>query len=60
LGPTAVALATDRVFGGPAGLRYALASVTVIGMALAATLLLAARGPFRRTIRERGMGSDPN
>jgi MFS family permease len=60
LGPTAVALATDRLFGGPAGLRYALASTTVIGMLLAAVLLLAARGPFRRSVRAAAgsMGGD--
>ncbi|AHG93832.1 major facilitator superfamily MFS_1 (plasmid) [Gemmatirosa kalamazoonensis] len=51
LGPTAVALATDRLFGGAAGLRYALSTVSVVGMLLAAGLLLAARGPFRRTVR---------
>lgn len=50
LGPTAVALATDRLFGGPAGLRWALALVSVVGMLLAASLLLAARRPFRATV----------
>jgi MFS family permease len=50
LGPTAVALATDRLFGGPAGLRWALALVTTLGMVLAAALLLAARRPFRATV----------
>ena len=50
LGPTAVALATDRLFGGPPGLRWALALVTVVGMLLAAALLFAARAPYRRTV----------
>jgi MFS family permease len=53
LGPTAVALATDRLFGGPAGLRWALALITVVGMLLAAALLLAGRAPFRRTVAQR-------
>lgn len=52
LGPTAVALATDHLFGGPAGLRYALALVTVVGMALAAAFLYAALAPFRRAARD--------
>ena len=43
LGPTAVALATERLFGGPASLRYGLSLVTAVGMAIAASLLLAAR-----------------
>lgn len=50
LGPTAVALATDRLFGGPTGLRYALALTTTVGMVLAATLLLAARKPYRESV----------
>jgi MFS family permease len=53
LGPTAVALATDRLFGGPAGLRWALALTTVVGMSLAAALLSLARAPFRRTVEAR-------
>jgi MFS family permease len=54
LGPTAVALATDRLFGGPAGLRWALALVTVVGMALAVVFLAAARAPFRQTVGQEG------
>jgi MFS family permease len=50
LGPTAVALLSDRVFGGPPGLRYALATVTVIGMLIASGLLHAARRGFRSAI----------
>jgi MFS family permease len=49
-GPTAVALATERLFGGSAQLRYGLALVTAVGMLLAASLLLAARGAYRRTV----------
>ncbi len=47
-GPTAVAVASERLFGGPASLRYGLALVTVVGMAAAATLLHVARSPYRR------------
>jgi len=47
LGPTAVALATQRVFGGDAGLRYGLASATAVGLTLAIALLWAARRPYR-------------
>jgi MFS family permease len=46
-GPTSVALLSDRVFGGPAGLPLALTTVTVIGMAAAAALLNRARPGFR-------------
>jgi len=52
LGPTAVALLTDHVFGGPLGLRYALSTVTVIGMAVAVMLLHAARAGFRVAVSQ--------
>jgi hypothetical protein len=52
-GPTAVALATEHLFGGPAFLRYGLALVTAVGMTVAALLLLGARAPYRRTIATR-------
>ena len=53
LGPTAVALATDHLFGDPSQLRYALALVTVVGMTAATILLLAARPAYRRTVAAR-------
>jgi MFS family permease len=49
-GPTAVAMLSDRVFGGPSGLRFALAAVTVTGMLLAAGLLQSARRGFRAAL----------
>lgn len=50
LGPTAVALLTDHVFGNPLALRYSLAITTVVGMAIAAALLAWARPAFIRTV----------
>jgi MFS family permease len=53
LGPTLVALLTDRVFHNDAALRYSLSIVSVGGMLLAAALLAAGLRPYRRTVRER-------
>lgn len=53
LGPTAVALATQHLFGGDAGLRYGLALVTAVGMLGAIGLLQAARDPYRRAVEAR-------
>jgi MFS family permease len=50
LGPTAVALLTDRVFGDPLALRWSLALTTVVGMTVAASLLAWGRGGFVRTV----------
>lgn len=50
LGPTVVALLTDRVFGDPAQLRYSLAATTLIGAPLSLVLLGLARAPYRRVI----------
>lgn len=50
LGPTAVALLTDQVFGDPMSLRWSLAVTTVSGMTLAAALLAWARPAFVRTV----------
>jgi len=50
LGPTAVALVTDRVFGSDAALRYSLSLVSVVGMALTAVVLGAGLAPYRRTV----------
>jgi MFS family permease len=51
LGATAVALVTDRVFGDDLALRYSLSIVSAIGMLLAAALLAAGLGPYRRTVQ---------
>ena len=53
LGPTAVAMATQRIFGGDAGLRYGLASASAVGMTLAIALLFAARHPYREAVTGR-------
>jgi MFS family permease len=51
LGPTAVALVTDRVFGDDAALRYSLSIVSAGGMLLAALVLGAGLKPYRRAVR---------
>ncbi|HYD51297.1 MAG TPA: MFS transporter, partial [Gemmatimonadaceae bacterium] len=50
LGPTAVAVVTQRVFGGDAQLRYGLAVVSAVGMSLTLLLLAYARGPYRARV----------
>jgi MFS family permease len=50
LGPTAVALLTDKVFADPMSLRWSLALTTVMGMTIAAALLTWARPAFVRTV----------
>jgi MFS family permease len=54
LGPTAVALVTDRVFENDAALRYSLSIVSVAGMGLAAAVLGAGLAPYRRAVARRG------
>lgn len=49
LGPTAVALFTDRVFHDPLALRYSLAIVNVIGMVLTMGLLWSGLAAYRAT-----------
>jgi MFS family permease len=55
LGPTAVALVTDRVFGDDAALRYSLSIVSATGMVLAAAVLTAGLRPYRRTVATRAV-----
>ncbi|MCC6244887.1 MAG: MFS transporter [Gemmatimonadaceae bacterium] len=50
IGPTAVALVTDRVFHDDAALRWSLMSVTVVGMTLAAGILAWGRTAYRTTV----------
>lgn len=50
LGPTAVALLTDKVFGDPQALRYSLVVTTVVGTSLTLVLLGWARPAFVRTV----------
>lgn len=61
LGPTAVALLTDKVFADPMSLRWSLAVTTVSGMTLAAALLAWGRAGFVQTVsalRERELTED--
>jgi MFS family permease len=50
LGPTSVALLTDYVFGDRAGLRFALATSTAVGLVAAIALLTLAAPHYRRTV----------
>jgi len=52
LGPTAVALLTDRVFGDESMLRWSLVIASVGGMMLAAALMLYARAAYVRTVMQ--------
>lgn len=51
VGPTAVALLTDHVFGGEAGVRWSLMTTTVVGMGAAILLLSAGRSAYVRTVQ---------
>ena len=50
LGPTAVALLTDRVFGDPLAIRWSLTICAVVGMSLTLALLAWGRPAFRKTV----------
>ncbi len=50
IGPTAVALLTDQLFGNDAALRWSLAIVTVVGMALTLCILGWGRPAYRATV----------
>jgi MFS family permease len=58
LGPTAVALVTDRVFGDDAALRYSLSIVSATGMLLAAAVLWTGLGPYRRALGGGGLRAE--
>lgn len=53
LGPTSVALLTDKVFGNEASLRWSLVICTVVGMTLAMSILAWGRPAYRRTVADR-------
>ena len=53
LGPTSVALVTDRVFGNENALRWALMICTVVGMASTIALLSWGRRAYRTTVSSR-------
>lgn len=50
IGPAAVALLTDRVFGDPGAVRWSLALVAVVGMTVTLLLLGWGRTAFQRTV----------
>ncbi|HYW02591.1 MAG TPA: MFS transporter [Gammaproteobacteria bacterium] len=50
MGPTSVALITDYAFHNPQDLRYSMAIVGVVGLALAALVFRAGFGPYRRSL----------
>ena len=50
LGPTAIALVTDLVFGRPEALRYGLAIVTGVALPISALILTAGLKPFARAV----------
>jgi MFS family permease len=50
LGPTAIALITDRVFGDDMALRYGLAIVTAVALPLSALILTLGLKPFARAV----------
>jgi len=51
LGPTAVALITERGFGNPADLKYSMAIVGCVASVMAAAILSAGIRPFRDSLR---------
>jgi MFS family permease len=51
LGPTAVALLTDRVFGDPLAIRYSLSLLAVVGMFFTLLLLGWARPAYVHTVQ---------
>ena len=53
IGPTAVALVTDRVYGNDASLRWSLAICTVVGMTLTLAILAWGRPAYRATVARR-------
>lgn len=53
LGPWAVGVITDTIFGDPAALRYSLAILNVVGMSGAIVLFVIGMPAYRRTISSR-------
>jgi len=50
LGPTAIALVTDEVFGNDAALRYGLAIVTAVALPISALILTLGMRPFAQAV----------
>jgi MFS family permease len=53
IGPLAVALVTDKVFGDDAALRWSLMSCTLVGMTLTLAILAWGRPAYRATVTRR-------
>ena len=53
VGPTSVAVMTDRVFASPSAVRYSLAICTVCGMVAVIAILGSGRSAYRRTVAAR-------
>jgi MFS family permease len=53
LGPSAVGLLTERVFGDDSAVRYSLAIITVVALAASAGLLAFTLAPYRRSVAYR-------
>lgn len=53
VGPTSVAVLTDRVFASPSGLRYSLALCAVFGMTAVIAILASGRSAYRLTVATR-------
>ena len=58
IGPTAVALVTDRGFGNDASLRWSLAICTVVGMSLTLVILAWGRPAYRETVARRDVSRE--
>ena len=58
IGPTAVALVTDRVYGNDAALRWSLAICTVVGMTLTVAILAWGLPAYRATVARRDESRD--
>ncbi|MGQ0641149.1 MAG: spinster family MFS transporter [Gemmatimonadaceae bacterium] len=59
LGPTIVALLTDGVYGGGAGVRYSLVTVAAVLIPASAIFLGAGLAPFRRAVAQAQAWSGP-
>jgi MFS family permease len=60
LGPTAVAVLTDTVFGDPLAVRWSLLATTVVGMTVTLLLLGGSRRAYTRTVEGARAMADAN
>ncbi|WP_175817252.1 MFS transporter [Burkholderia diffusa] len=59
VGPTAIALLTDKVFGNPQMVGYSLGIVSCVASGVAAWLIFTALPHYRRMLLERNLGDRP-